>query len=101
MTALLITSGSMFSFFSKDLYDATEAYARQYEGVQLALPDQKILFVIPQIKDAVCLFQLISRVSADALHRLVNLSKSGSRRISSDLALEQSEHPRVACIVFN
>lgn len=50
----LIAPGAMFSFFSKDLYDATEAYARQYEGVQLALPDQKILFVIPQIKDAVC-----------------------------------------------
>lgn len=63
----------MFSFFSKDLYDATEAYARQLAGVQLALPDQKILFVIPEIKTAVCRASLVAQPTADRVCRSASL----------------------------
>lgn len=75
----------MFSFFSKDLYDATEAYAKQYDGVQLALPDQKVLFVLPELKDAVRAGltetdqPVYRRSEADWLHRLVRASRSGSK----------------------
>jgi transcription initiation factor TFIIH subunit 4 len=43
----------MFEFFSKELFDDTEAEARRYGGVHLALPDKKLLFVTPGIKDAI------------------------------------------------
>ncbi|RSH90861.1 RNA polymerase II transcription factor B 52 kDa subunit [Saitozyma podzolica] len=43
----------MFEFFSKELFDDTEAEARRYDGVQVALPEQKLLFVTPSIKDGI------------------------------------------------
>lgn len=43
----------MFEFFSKDLFEDTEAEARRYDGLHLSLPSQKILFIDPGIKDAV------------------------------------------------
>lgn len=43
----------MFEFFSKELYDDTEAEVRRYDGLLLAIPASKLLFVNPAIKDAI------------------------------------------------
>lgn len=42
----------MYEFFSKELYDDTEAEAKRYDGLLLAVPSAKLLFVDPAIKDA-------------------------------------------------
>ena len=43
----------MFEFFSRELFEDTEAEAKRYDGVHLAIPAQKLLFIDPRIKDAV------------------------------------------------
>ncbi|EIW67546.1 hypothetical protein TREMEDRAFT_33390 [Tremella mesenterica DSM 1558] len=43
----------MFEFFSKDLYEDTEAEAKRYDGLLLAVPKDKLLFVNPSVKDAI------------------------------------------------
>ena len=43
----------MFEFFSKDLFDDTEAEARRYEGLHLSIPSAKLLFIEPRIKDSI------------------------------------------------
>lgn len=43
----------MFEFFSKELFEDTEAEAKRYDGLHLALPSQKMLFINPDIKDAI------------------------------------------------
>jgi len=46
----------MFEFFSKELFEDTEAEARRYDGLVLSVPAQKWLFVNPQINDAIRAF---------------------------------------------
>jgi transcription initiation factor TFIIH subunit 4 len=41
----------MFEFFSKELYDDTEAEAKRYDGLLLAVPSAKLLFIDPAIKE--------------------------------------------------
>ena len=43
----------MFEFFSKDLFDETVAEARRYDGLLHSIPDTKMLFITPGIKDAI------------------------------------------------
>ena len=43
----------MFEFYSKELFDDTEAEARRYDGVLLAVPASKYLFIDPSIKDGI------------------------------------------------
>jgi len=42
----------MFEFFSKELFEDTEAEARRYDGLYLAIASEKVLFIDPRIKDA-------------------------------------------------
>jgi transcription initiation factor TFIIH subunit 4 len=46
----------MFEFFSKELFEDTEAEANRYDGLVLSVPAQKWLFVNPQINDAIRAF---------------------------------------------
>jgi transcription initiation factor TFIIH subunit 4 len=41
----------MFEFFSKELYEDTEAEAKRYDGLFLAVPNAKLLLVDPAIKE--------------------------------------------------
>ena len=43
----------MFEFFSKDLFDDTEAEARRYDGLLLSVPSSKYLIIDPSVKDAI------------------------------------------------
>ena len=43
----------MFEFYSKELFDDTEAEARRYDGVLLSIPASKLLFIDPSIKDGI------------------------------------------------
>ena len=43
----------MFEFYSKELFDDTEAEARRYDGVLLSIPACKLLFIDPSIKDGI------------------------------------------------
>ncbi|ORY22026.1 transcription factor Tfb2-domain-containing protein [Naematelia encephala] len=42
----------MYEFFSKELFEASEAEADKYGGMILSLPEQKRLFVDPALKEA-------------------------------------------------
>ncbi|KAK8858851.1 hypothetical protein IAR55_003081 [Kwoniella newhampshirensis] len=46
----------MFEFFSKELFDDTEAEAKANAALQLAVPGQKLLFIEPQTKPAITEF---------------------------------------------
>lgn len=50
---VLTSPAVMFEFFSKDLYEATEAEAKRYDGLHLPVPGCKLLFIDPGIKDAI------------------------------------------------
>ena len=50
---LYLSSAVMFEFYSKELFEDTEAEARRYDGVHLSIPSQKQLFINPEIKEAV------------------------------------------------
>jgi transcription initiation factor TFIIH subunit 4 len=43
----------MFEFFSKDLFEDTEAEARRYDGLLHSIPALKMLFIQPGIKDPI------------------------------------------------
>ena len=43
----------MFEFFSKDLFEDTVAEAKRYDGLLLAVPTSKYLFIDPRIKDSI------------------------------------------------
>ncbi|ORX37154.1 transcription factor Tfb2-domain-containing protein [Kockovaella imperatae] len=43
----------MFEFHSKELFDDTEAEARRYDGVLVSVPNSKLLFIDPSIKDGI------------------------------------------------
>jgi transcription initiation factor TFIIH subunit 4 len=43
----------MFEFFSKELFEDTEAEAKRYDGLILSLPDKKLLFIDPSIKEGI------------------------------------------------
>lgn len=43
----------MFEFFSKELYEDTEAECKRYDGLLHSVPSLKLLFVDPAIKDGI------------------------------------------------
>lgn len=43
----------MFEFFSRELYDETKDEAERNAGLQLALPDKKLLFIDPAVREAI------------------------------------------------
>jgi transcription initiation factor TFIIH subunit 4 len=46
-------AATMFEFFSKNMYDDTVDEAKRYDGLLLAVPEKKWLFIDPRIKDAI------------------------------------------------
>lgn len=52
-SGVLIRLALMFDFFSKELFEDTETEAKRYAGLLLSVPEKKLLFVDPRIRDAI------------------------------------------------